>query len=306
MQLSVVVPTLNARDQLAETLSALASGAANAELIVVNGPSADGTSGMVREREAVDVLLELSERNLNAARNAGIAAATGDAIGFVGQDTQIESSWLDAVEDELAGGADAVTGPIHRRVSGGVTTESVDERTIGSNTVRFFDGGNVVFTKEAITALDGFDEYMHTGAARDAAHRLSGMGREVEWEPKAVVLREERDDIRHRVGDDEAPTVHGLKFRSIAYRLTKNYGLCPSIMLRLLRHMVGDGLAEGWSVLRGESKPSTWFGAGKAVVTNMVMGVQDGLAARVADRSPRRNPNGVSSRRNRPVARYDL
>lgn len=308
MHLSVVVPTLNARDQLADTLDALAAGAPEAELIVVNGPSADGTSGMVREHEAVDVLLELSERNLNAARNAGIAVATGDFVGFIGQDTQIESSWIEAVEEAMSGDAnvDAVTGPVHRRVSGGVTTESVDELTIGSTAVRFFDGGNVVFTREAIDALDGFDEYLHTGAARDAAHRLAGMGREVAWEPEAVVLREERDDIRHRVGDDDAATVHGLKFRALGYRLAKNYGLGVSNVVQLLRHMVADALSEGWSVLRGEGKASTWFGSGRAVITNTGMGVQDGLAARVADRSPRRNPNGVSSRRSRPVARYDL
>ena len=53
MQLSVVVPTLNARDRLAATLDGLASHAPDAEVVVVNGPSADGTTGMVRDRADV-------------------------------------------------------------------------------------------------------------------------------------------------------------------------------------------------------------------------------------------------------------
>lgn len=306
MRLSVVVPTLNAREQLASTLDAIADVAPDAQLIVVNGPSADGTTGMVRDHGAADVLLELSERNLNAARNAGIKEAVGDRIAFVGQDTQLEETWPEAVERGIENGADVVTGPIHRRVNGGVTTESLEERSIGSRTVRFFDGGNVVFTRETLDSLDGFDEYLHTGAARDAAHRLAGMGRTVAWEPEAVVLRQEQDDVIHRVGDDEPGTVQGLKFRSLGYRLAKNYGLRLGVVARMARYMVGEAVSEAWGVLRGESRASTWFGTGRAVTTNSVMGVQDGLAARVADRSPRRNPNGVSSRRNRPVARYDV
>jgi glycosyltransferase involved in cell wall biosynthesis len=306
MSLSVIVPTLNARERLASTLDALAAVAPSAEVVVVNGPSADGTTGMVREHGAADVLLELSERNLNASRNAGLAVASGDRVGFVGQDTQIEAGWLEAVESRLDGGADVVTGPVHRRVSGGVTTESLEERSVGGRSVRFFDGGNVVFDRSAIESLDGFDEYLHTGGARDAAHRVAGLGLAVEWEPEAVVLREEQDDIIHRVGEDDPATVTGLKYRSLAYRLVKNYGLGVRTVGRLLQHIVGEGLSEAWRVLRGEGKASTWIGSGRSVASNTMMGIQDGLGARVADHSPRRNPNGVSQTRNQPVARYDL
>ena len=54
MQLSVVVPTLNARRRLVACLDALAAVAPESEVVVVNGPSADGTTGIVREREDVD------------------------------------------------------------------------------------------------------------------------------------------------------------------------------------------------------------------------------------------------------------
>src|SRR6056297_384817 len=102
MELSVVVPTLNGRERLASCLDALAAHAPHAEVVVVNGPSADGTTGMVRERDDVDLLLEISDRNVNAARNAGIGAATGGAVALVGYRLAVEPSWYDAVADALA------------------------------------------------------------------------------------------------------------------------------------------------------------------------------------------------------------
>src|SRR5699024_4124944 len=98
MQLSVVVPTLNGRRQLVACLDALAATAPESEVIVVNGPSADGTTGMVRGREDVDVLVEVADRNLNVVRNAGLEAATGDRIALVGNDYTVEPEWLAALD----------------------------------------------------------------------------------------------------------------------------------------------------------------------------------------------------------------
>lgn len=306
MDLSVVVPTLNARDRLAGALDDLGTHVPDAEIIVVNGPSADGTSGMVREHDVPDVLLELSERNLNASRNAGIAVASGDVVAFIGQDSRVREGWLDCVQDTFDDGAAVVTGPVHRRVAGGVTTEELETTTIMEREVSYFDGANVAFRRDVVDALDGFDEYLHTGAARDVAHRLAGVGYDVEWLPDMVVLRDEMDDVKHRIGADEDATAWGLKYRALTYRLTKNYGLRVTVGTRSLRHAGRDAFSVALDVVRGEEVPSAWIGNGKAVVTNAIAGAQDGLAARVADRSPRRNPNGVSSRMNRAVARYDL
>lgn len=306
MDLSVVVPTLNARDRLAAALDDLGEHVPDAEVIVVNGPSADGTSGMVREHVVPDILLELSERNLNASRNAGIAVSSGDIIAFVGQDSRVREGWLGAVRDAFDAGADVVTGPIHRRVAGGVTTESLEQTTIADRPVSYFDGGNVAFRREVLDTLDGFDEYLHTGAARDAAHRLAAMGRDVVWQSEMVVLREEVDDVKHRIGADADATAWGLKYRALTYRLTKNYGLRLSVGTSTIKHAVTDAVSVAIDVARGDEVPSAWLGNGRAVVTNAITGAQDGLTARVSDRSPRRNPNGVSSRMNRAVARYEL
>ncbi|MFC7200537.1 glycosyltransferase family 2 protein [Halospeciosus flavus] len=305
MDISVVVPTLNARDRLATVLDALDANAPSVEVVVVNGPSSDGTSGMVREHDAVDVLLELSERNLNAARNAGFSAASGDVVALVGQDSEVQPGWADAVREAVREGADVVTGPIHREVSGGVTTEAVERADLAGRSVTFFDGGNVAFTRETVEALDGFDEYLQTGAARDAAHRLAAMDREVVWHTDVVVLREERDDVADRIADSADVPAWGLKYRALSYRLVKNYGLRPRILWRGIKHAVGDAFGVACDVARGDEDPSKWFANGSAVVTNVATGVREGLRARRADDPPRRNPNGISSRMDRTVSRYE-
>jgi glycosyltransferase involved in cell wall biosynthesis len=296
MKLSVVVPTLNGRERLAVCLDALAVHAPEAEVIVANGPSADGTTGMVRERDDVDVLVEVADRKLNVARNAGIAEATGDAIAVIGQDTIVEASWADAVREALADAA-VVTGPVHRAVRAGVTTESEERRTIRGREVTYFDGGNVAFVREAVEAMDGFDEYLKTGGARDCAHRLAAAGYEVAWSPKVCVTREDGDDCDDRDW--------GWKYRALAYRLVKNYGPRPGIFGRTGRDAVADAIESAAGVVRGDGAPSTWFGNGKRVLVNAAFGSKDGFVARLRDRTDARNPHGFSSRADRAVERYD-
>ncbi len=294
--LSVVVPTLNARDDLGACLDALAANAPGAEVIVVNGPSADGTTGMVQERGDVDVLVELADRGINAARNAGIEQARGDAIGFVHPFRSIEPTWPEAVSDGLSE-ADVVTGPTHTQLTAGVETESVETRTIAGREITYVNAGNVVLDREPLDELDGFDEALEVGGGRDIAHRLAGLEYTVAW----------RDDmaVSESLGADGGGPEWGPKYHSLAYRLVKNYGVRPTVLRRLLGHAGGDAVSELRGVLDGESRPSRWFGTGRTVVASIVGGIRDGHGARRLDRSPRRNPRGRSSRTDRAVDVYD-
>jgi glycosyltransferase involved in cell wall biosynthesis len=301
MELSVVVPTLNGRERLERCLDALAAHAPEAEVVVVNGPSADGTTGMVRERDDVDVLVEVSDRKLNVARNAGLSVASGDAIALVGQDKKVEASWTEGVRSALAADdADAVTGPVHRSVRAGVTTEDEECRTIDGREVTYFDGGNVAFTRETVEAMDGFDEYLMTGGARDCAHRLAANGYEVEWSPDVCVTHTDDEG-----GEDDEDRDWGWKYRALAYRLVKNYGPRPGVFRRTARDAISDAVESATGVLRGDGTPSEWMSDGKCVTVNTVLGAKDGLWARFKDRSETRNPWGISARADRAVERYD-
>jgi glycosyltransferase involved in cell wall biosynthesis len=298
MDLSVVVPTLNARDQLSGCLDALTEFVPDAEVVVVNGPSADGTTGMVRDRNDVDVLVEVADRNLDATRNAGINHTTGDAVALVSQMLTITDTWREAVVGGLETD-DVVTGPTHTQLAAGIETANKEERTIAGQAVTYLNGGNVAFRREPLDELDGFDEYLDIGGTRDMAHRLAALDFSVRWSEEMCARRD--------VGTDggEAETDWGWKYRSLAYRLIKNYGLRPTVVRRLLGHAGSDGLAELRAVIGGDGRPSQWLGTGRAVLRNTFGGTKDGLIARRLDRTPRRNPRGRSSRADRPVTVYD-
>jgi len=314
MDLSVVVPTLNGRDRLGACLDALGAHAPDAEVIVANGPSADGTTGMVRDRDDVDVLVEISDRTVNVARNAGIEVASGDAVALVDYDNRIGEGWLDAVRAGLDD-ADVVTGPVTpiegaedgHGDSGSAQRDddrdTPERRMLAGIEVTYFEGGNVAFRREALRDLDGFDEYLNTGGARDAAHRLAQMGRTVAWRERMAVAKELPSPTAADGG--RSAREWGWKYRALGYRLLKNYGVRPTVVARAGAHAVTDALGAAGDVLRGESTPSRWAATGRDVLFGLAGGSSDGLVARSRDRSPARNPNGISTRADRAVAKYD-
>ena len=300
MDLSVVVATLDGQDRLSACLDALAAHAGEAEVVVANGPSTDGTTGMVRDRDDVDVLLELADRNVNAARNAGFRSTTGDVVGFVDERSVVEPGWREAVEDAIANGADVVTGPARSPWYDGDDGSGPEWRRIAGQTVRYFDGGNVVFSRNALERIDGFDEYLDEGGSRDAAHRIARLGMSTVWSP-AVAVRREPGAVR---ADGDGPRRWGSKYRSLSYRLAKNYGPRPTVGARTLRHALDDGAAVFREVLAGTYPPSRWVAGGRDVTANCCRGVADGLSARLRS-GENRNPNGASSRCDRAVRTYD-
>ena len=298
MQLSVVVPTLDGREQLARTLDALSAHVPNAEVIVVNGPSTDGTTGMVRDRADVDVLIEVADRTVTAARNAGIEQATGDVVAIVDQGLSVTEEWYDSLVAEFEDAA-VVSGPVHEQLRGGMTTEEVESDALAGREITYFNGGNVAFSRQALDALDGFDEYLEIGSARDGAHRLAAIDFAVSWVPGMGVARE--------VGADGGGpgTDRCWKYRSLAYRLVKNYGVRPRVAARLIAYAGRDALGSLRDVARGDDTPSGWLNTGRAVISGLAFGSKDGVWARLLDRSERRNPYGRSARSDRAVAVYD-
>ena len=290
-----MVPTLNGREELAGCLDALAEQVPDAETIVVNGPSADGTTGMVRERPDVDVLVEIADRSVTVARNAGLDRATGDVVAMVNQGLSVEDGWGEAVRAGIADHA-AVTGPTHEQLTAGMTTESKESRTIAGRDVTYFNPGNVAFQRSALDVLDGYDEYLRIGSSRDVAHRLASGDYSVGWDSGMCVRREFEADGGIRERD------WGWKYRSLAYRLVKNYGVRPTVARRLASHAAGDAFDALKGVVRGQTAPSQWLSTGRDVLGGVGSGTADGFLARYRGGE---NPNGRSVRTDRAVAVYD-
>lgn len=297
MMLSVIVPACNERDELAACLDTLTADTPTVETIVVNGPSSDGTSGMVRSRDDVDILLECSSRNLNVARNAGLTAASGDAFALLAPAYRIMPDWYDAIVESLEGSADLVTGPVEL-----VDEDEAPREFEPADRLRVM-GGNLALTREAVTALDGFDEYLITGGATDLGQRVAGQSLHVTWHPEMTVRRAVEDTSahrrQHRGGYGTAwqgleSTDWGGMYRSLAYRTVKNDGVRPRVLLKLIGAAGRDAVATGRDVLEGQVTPSGWASTGVSVVRNAFRGGVDGYRARRDDGTPARNPSGLS------------
>ena len=86
--LSVVIPAYNRAPTIAATIeSVLRQTRPVLEVVIVDDGSTDATADVVRSFEDPRVrLISQANRGVSAARNAGIAAAAGDHIGFVDSD----------------------------------------------------------------------------------------------------------------------------------------------------------------------------------------------------------------------------
>ena len=76
VSVSVVIVTYNRADALAEVLTLLRAQDHPAfEVVVVNGPSSDGTATILGDRAPDAKVVDCPEKNIAAARNLGLAAA---------------------------------------------------------------------------------------------------------------------------------------------------------------------------------------------------------------------------------------
>lgn len=99
-RLSIIVPVLNEAATIAAHLAALAPlRARGAEVIVVDGSSADGTAGQARA--FADRAL-VAQRGRASQMNAGAKAASGDILLFLHADTRLPDDADRLIRDALA------------------------------------------------------------------------------------------------------------------------------------------------------------------------------------------------------------
>lgn len=200
-RLSVVVVSAGRPRALVRCLTALGQmRSTRFEVIVV--ADADGLA-MARTLPFADrlVLLPQELANISAARNAGVAAAAGDVIGFIDDDAVPEPGWAEAI---MAGFAvpdvAAVTGPVLGR--NGISLQwglmAVDrlgrDRWLpdgegpGDGEALKLHGTNMAVRRDALTLTGGFDTgFRFYLDETDLTLRLEAVGARLVYLPGAVV-----------------------------------------------------------------------------------------------------------------------
>jgi glycogen(starch) synthase len=178
LRVSVVINTYNRCLSLGTTLAALhRQNYPHFEIIVVNGPSTDGTARLLESYRDSLRVGRCAQRNLSISRNVGIAMAAGELVAFIDDDAVPDEDWLvEAVAafdcDEVAGVGGFVydhTGyrlqyrySLADRLGRGIfnVAEPVGESFCypGCVIYPYLQGTNAVFRRRALLEVGGFDE----------------------------------------------------------------------------------------------------------------------------------------------------
>ncbi len=176
---SVVINTLNRCERLRRTLLALCEQThTRFEVLVVNGPSTDGTKEMLAALGPRARILKCPRASLGLSRNIGARAAAGEIVAFIDDDAIPSPDWLERLlapySDPRVSG---VGGPVFDvpldRVAWKLcvcTRLGVPDPDApgpisryafpGSDPVAYLPGCNMSYRREAIRTTDGFNSLL--------------------------------------------------------------------------------------------------------------------------------------------------
>lgn len=104
IKISIIVPVYNAEKYLRQCLDSIISQTLkDIEIICVDDGSTDSSNQILREYQKYDSRIQLiTQKNngLGAARNVGLAVASGEFIGFVDSDDFIDTNWFSALYEK--------------------------------------------------------------------------------------------------------------------------------------------------------------------------------------------------------------
>jgi len=247
-ELSVVIPTHNRLEILAEVLQALEfqEDSPSFEVVVVDDGSTDGTAEWLRGRTFNLPLRILTQTNSGpaAARNTGIAVASGEWVAFLGDDTVPSPGWLATHREAHRSRGDdphlAVIGYTgwHRRMRVTPFLRCINEHGLqfGYALIRdredvpfnFFYTSNLSLRRDLLLA-EPFDLRFPYPAWEDIelSYRLKKRGLRLVYEPAATVAHDHPTDLDRFASRQEKAGYCAVVFYRLHPELGSFLGIGP-------------------------------------------------------------------------------
>ncbi|MCW2982138.1 MAG: hypothetical protein JWO14_3865 [Solirubrobacterales bacterium] len=207
MRPGVYIPNFNGGERLVRALESLRAQTVEADVIVVDNGSSDGSDRVVTESFHEVELLRMEENlGFGTALNRAVAAHPTDAIVLLNNDAAAEPRFVEALVDGLGAGVDSVAGVmLQEREPGLIDSAGV----VADRTLMGFDylhgepvaaaasapaplgptGGAALYRREAFEAVGGFDERIFLYYEDlDLALRLAARGGACRLAPEARAL----------------------------------------------------------------------------------------------------------------------
>ena len=198
MKISVVIPAYNAQDSIRSCLTSLQEQTYAHllhEIIVVDNQSTDRTAEIAAQFAQVSVLNQ-SIKGAAAARNLGIAQATGDVICFTDADCAPTTTWLQQLCEPLEQNADIIaTKGTYLTAQSEMTARFVQieyedkyDLLRPQKYINFIDTYSAAYRREVLVASNGgFDESVMYVEDQELSFRLAARGYKMIFQPEAVV-----------------------------------------------------------------------------------------------------------------------
>jgi GT2 family glycosyltransferase len=260
---SVVVVTWRRPEHLRRCLASIAAlPQLPHEVLVVDASEDDRTADVVRSFPFAERLaFPGGAGRMTTARNRGLAAATGDVVAFLDDDTEVHPGWLPEVAGRFA--TDAALVAACGRTRNGAPGEEhegrervglvLDDGRLTANFAVAADrplsihhgiGANMMFRRDALVAVRGFRDDFPGPALRedaDAFLRLTCRGGKALFLPDAVVDHHGAPHVKARR--------FGYRYafwatHNHALLLSRNFGLGSPIFRSWVVRAARDGLAQ--------------------------------------------------------------
>lgn len=147
MRLSIIIPTFNEAKLIERTLQGIKERAGNAEILVVDGESTDGTAALASKYTRVIS----AKRGRGGQLNAGVRATGGEILLFLHADTLPDAGGVDELlqamaEESIVGGAFRMRfddpRSLFKRIGANVTQRSLRTRS--------YTGDQAIFTRRSV------------------------------------------------------------------------------------------------------------------------------------------------------------
>lgn len=210
-RVSIVIPVFNKSEYSFHCLEALLAHTQGAdyEVIVVDDCSSDDTATMLQAISGITVLRNTHNSGFIASCNSGAAAARGEFLLFLNNDTEVQDGWLQALLQTFSDFPDAglvgakllyADGTLQE--AGGIVWRDGSAWNHGRNddpnkpeycylrAVDYCSGACILLRRADFAALGGFDTHYSPAYYEDTdlAFRLRATGKQVYYQPNARVF----------------------------------------------------------------------------------------------------------------------